>query len=202
MTAVEVVAAGVQRYSIVKRAADIVGAAVGLMVLSPLLAVIAVVIKLDDPGPAVFRQTRAGAMHRPFTILKFRTMRVGTPSLSTEELSRHKINPVTRVGIVLRRTSLDELPQLWNVLVGDMSIVGPRPALLTQEIILKGREDAGVHVLRPGVTGLAQVSGRDDLPDTEKLVLDAKYLASFGLLTDLRVVVQTLSAVLSGAGNH
>ena len=196
------VAAGVQRYSIVKRAADIVGAAIGLMVLSPLLAVIAVAIKLDDPGPVIFRQTRAGAMHRPFTILKFRTMRVGTPSLSTEELSRRKMNPVTRVGVVLRRTSLDELPQLWNVLVGDMSIVGPRPALLTQEIILKGRENAGTHVLRPGITGLAQVSGRDDLADTDKLVLDAKYLASFGLLTDLGVVVQTLSAVLSGAGNH
>ncbi|PTA67122.1 hybrid nucleoside-diphosphate sugar epimerase/sugar transferase [Deinococcus arcticus] len=172
-----------------------------LVLLGPLIALLALLIRLDSPGPVLFTQQRAGRGHRPFTIYKFRTMRVGTPNLSTEDMVKSGMNPVTRLGGVLRRTSLDELPQLLNVLSGDMALIGPRPALMTQTPVLTLREAAGVDALLPGITGYAQVTGRDDLSDEEKVRRDAAYLQGLGPALDLQVIRLTLQSVIQGTGN-
>ncbi|BDP40133.1 sugar transferase [Deinococcus aetherius] len=189
-------------YEPLKLAFDRLLAGLGLALLWPVFVLVAVAIFVDDPGPVLFRQSRAGRWHRPFTILKFRTMRRGTPHLSTEEMRRLGLSPYTRLGPWLRRTSLDELPQLLNVLRGEMSLVGPRPALLTQEVVLQGREATGVAQLRPGITGLAQVTGRDDLPDEEKVLRDHTYLRHVGPVTDVLVLVYTVRGVLRGRGAY
>lgn len=189
-------------YAPIKELADRGAAALGLLVLLPVLAVVSAAIFLDDPGPVVFKQTRAGRQHKPFTIYKFRTMRRDAPHLSTEEMRRLGLTPYTRLGPLLRRTSLDELPQLFNVLRGDMSLIGPRPALMTQQVVLQGRERLGVHHLRPGMTGLAQITGRDDLQDEEKIKRDGLYLRHIGPLTDLILLVFTLRRVLGSGGAY
>lgn len=172
-----------------------------LLLLSPVMLLIALLIRLDSPGPVLFLQERAGRRHQPFTIYKFRTMRQGTPHLSTEDMVKSGMNPVTPLGAMLRRTSLDELPQLLNVLRGDMSLIGPRPALMTQTPVLTLRQAAGVDRLAPGITGYAQVTGRDDLTDEEKVARDAAYLRGLGPRMDLRIVALTLNSVLHGTGN-
>lgn len=172
-----------------------------LLALSPLILVLGLLIRLDSPGPVLFKQQRAGRDHVPFTIYKFRTMRVGTPNLSTEDMVKSGMNPITRLGAVLRRTSLDELPQLLNVLRGDMSLIGPRPALLTQTPVLNLRAASGVDRLRPGITGYAQVTGRDDLPDEEKVERDTAYLQNLSPGMDLTVARLTIRSVLHGTGN-
>lgn len=177
-------------------------AAMMLLALAPLLLSVALAIVLQSPGKPLFVQQRAGQHHRPFRIYKFRTMRVGTPALSTEEMQRSGLNPTTGLGVWLRRTSLDELPQLVNVVRGEMSLVGPRPALLTQEVVLRGRERAGVHQLRPGITGLAQITGRDDLPDAEKIRRDTTYLRHLGPATDLILLLYTLRRVVKARGAY
>jgi lipopolysaccharide/colanic/teichoic acid biosynthesis glycosyltransferase len=182
-----------------KRAVDVFVAAALLVVLAPLLAAVALAVRLDSPGPALFRQRRVGRASREFTILKFRTMRVGTPDLAS-----HLMGPgsdrVTRVGRWLRRTSLDELPQLLNVLAGDMTLVGPRPALHNQHDLVALRQQAGVDALKPGVTGWAQIHGRDDLPLDRKVAYDRWYLehVSFGL--DLGIALRTPFALFSSRG--
>jgi O-antigen biosynthesis protein WbqP len=182
-----------------KRAVDLVVAGVLLVVLAPLLAVVALAVRLDSPGPALFRQRRVGRASSEFTILKFRTMRVDTPDLAS-----HLMGPgsdrVTRVGRWLRRTSLDELPQLLNVLAGDMTLVGPRPALHNQHDLVALRQQAGVDALKPGVTGWAQIHGRDDLPLDRKVACDRWYLEhlSFGL--DLGIVLRTPFTLFSSRG--
>ncbi|ACO47035.1 sugar transferase [Deinococcus deserti] len=189
-------------YEPFKLAGDQVLAALGLVVLSPIMVLVALAIFVDDPGPVIFRQQRAGRWHRPFTIYKFRTMKRNTPNVSTEEMRRLGLSPYTRLGPMLRRTSLDELPQLLNVLRGEMSLVGPRPALLTQSVVLRGRESAGVHRLRPGITGLAQITGRDDLSDAEKIRQDILYLRHQGLLTDLILLIYTVRRVFKAHGAY
>ena len=156
---------------IVRRTADIVAASVLLAALSPFLALIAIAIRADSPGPALFRQRRIGRGSAEFTILKFRTMRVGTPDLASHLVGPGS-NRVTRTGRILRRSSIDELPQLWNVLAGDMTLVGPRPALFNQDDLIALRQEAGVDALKPGVTGWAQVNGRDEIALPEKVALD------------------------------
>ena len=184
---------------VAKRAVDLAVAGMLLLVLSPLLVAIALAVRLDSPGPALFRQRRVGRASCEFTILKFRTMRVGTPDLAS-----HLMGPgsdrVTRVGRWLRRTSLDELPQLLNVLAGDMSLVGPRPALHNQHDLVALRQQGGVDALKPGVTGWAQIHGRDDLPLDRKVACDRWYLEhhSFGL--DMGIVLRTPFVLLSSRG--
>lgn len=148
-------------------------------------------IRLDSPGPALFRQKRVGRHGRLFTLFKLRTMRAGTAQTPTHEA---KARDVTRLGSILRRTKLDELPQLWNVLVGEMSLVGPRPCLPTQTELIAARDKRGVLALRPGITGLAQSAGVD-MSDPERLArLDAGYLGRARVSTDLSILFGTVSA--------
>ena len=183
-----------ERY--IKRALDVVLSAVGLVVLSPLLALIALAIRLDSPGPVVFHQKRFGKDRKLFEIYKFRTMRVDAPrDVPTNDLRGSK-GYITRVGRILRTTSLDELPQLWNILRGDMSLIGPRPALWNQEDLMAWRDRFGASHIRPGLSGWAQVNGRDNVTVAEKARLDAEYVQMLSFRTDVRVLVKTVSCVL------
>jgi O-antigen biosynthesis protein WbqP len=178
----------------VKRVIDLGLSAVLLVAAAPLLLVIAATIKATSPGPVLFRTRRVGRDNRLFTMLKFRTMRIDTPQVATHLLEQPD-RFLTPVGGFLRRTSLDELPQLMNVLRGDMSLVGPRPALFNQHDLVELRTRHGVQVLLPGVTGWAQVNGRDNLSTEEKVVFDAEYLRNRGLSLDLRILFLTLQRV-------
>lgn len=182
-----------------KRGLDIAGGLVGLVLLSPLLIGLAIAVRLESPGPALHWSRRVGRRNRVFRMPKFRTMRTGAPDVATHLLG----DPdrwVTRLGAVLRRFSLDELPQLWSVLKGDMSLVGPRPALFNQDDLVALRTEAGVDALRPGLTGWAQINGRDELPIPEKARLDREYLERMSMGFDLRILAATALSALSGRG--
>jgi len=183
----------------VKRAVDILGGLAGLILLSPVLLGIALAVRLESPGPALHWSKRVGRHNAIFRMPKFRTMRTGAPDVATHLLS----DPdrwITPLGRFLRRTSLDEIPQLWSVLMGDMSLVGPRPALFNQDDLVALRTQAGVEKLRPGLTGWAQINGRDELPIPEKVKLDAEYLRRRSLAFDLMILVGTARAALTGRG--
>lgn len=182
-----------------KRGFDIVVALVGLVLGGPVLLSLALAVRLDSPGPAIHWSRRVGRGNRIFRMPKFRTMRTDTPDVATHLLE----DPgrwITPLGRFLRRSSLDELPQLWSVLKGDMSLVGPRPALFNQDDLVALRTAAGVERLRPGLTGWAQINGRDELPIPEKVKLDAEYLArqSFGF--DLAIIAATARAAVTARG--
>ena len=182
-----------------KRAIDVVAALAGMVLLSPVYLALFAAIRLGSPGPALHWSRRVGRGNVIFRMPKFRTMRLGAPDVATHLLA----DPdawITPLGRFLRRTSLDELPQLWSVLAGDMSLVGPRPALFNQDDLVALRTAAGVHRLRPGVTGWAQVNGRDELPIPEKVKLDAEYLERRSLAFDMRILALTARAALSGRG--
>ena len=184
-----------------KRAFDFCAAVLGLFFLGGLMLLIAVLVRATSPGPALFCQKRVGKQGNAFTVLKFRTMHAGTPDLSTADMAKQK-SPITPLGALLRRTSLDELPQLINVVKGEMSLVGPRPALFSQTHLNALRENLGVPSLRPGITGWAQINGRDDLSDEEKAAFDGWYAAhqNFGL--DLMILWRTVAPVISGRGTR
>jgi lipopolysaccharide/colanic/teichoic acid biosynthesis glycosyltransferase/nucleoside-diphosphate-sugar epimerase len=190
-----------QVYLRIREVTEKIVAMMALVCLCPLCMVLALLIRVDSPGSPLFVQERAGRGHVPFRMYKFRTMRKDTPQLSTEEMQRTLLNPVTRVGGFLRRTSLDELPQLVNVVLGQMSFIGPRPALMTQSEVLKLRAASGVDQLTPGITGYAQVTGRDDLGNQEKVRQDTVYLQSLGLAFDSKILAMTINSVLRGTGN-
>jgi exopolysaccharide biosynthesis polyprenyl glycosylphosphotransferase len=179
----------------IKHALDLFVAAVALVLLSPLFAVIAVLIKLDSPGPVFFIQERAGRYGRPFKMVKFRSMRADAPPVAPSP-GRRDDPRVTRIGRILRETSLDELPQLWNVLRGEMSLVGPRPALLYQAEAYSARERRRLEA-RPGITGLAQVTGRGELTWPEKIELDLFYIDHYSLWLDLMIMLKTVRKVLA-----
>jgi O-antigen biosynthesis protein WbqP len=183
----------------VKRVFDVFASAALLAVLCPVFAGCAVAVRLTSPGPAIFKSRRIGRNGEIFEMLKFRTMRVGAPQVATHLLE----NPsdfLTPVGAFLRRSSLDELPQLWNVLRGDMSLVGPRPALFNQDDLAALRRQSGAGALLPGITGWAQVRGRDGLSVSEKAALDAEYLQKRSFLFDLRILMLTVLKVLKSEG--
>ncbi len=182
-----------------KRATDIVVAAAALIVLSAPLLAVALLVRATSPGPAIHWSKRVGRDNRLFAMPKFRTMRIDTPQVATH-LMQDPARWLTPIGGLLRRSSLDELPQLWSVLIGDMSLVGPRPALFNQDDLVALRTEAGVHALRPGLTGWAQVNGRDDLPIPRKVELDADYLLRMSWRFDARVIVLTAAKVLRGGG--
>ena len=177
-----------------KRALDfLIGSFAGAVVFVPCL-LIAAAIKLDDRGPVIHWSRRIGRHGRPFRMPKFRSMKVSTPELATDRLESPD-RWITPVGRVLRKTSLDELPQLWSVIRGDMSLVGPRPALHNQHELIAARRSAGIDALRPGITGWAQVNGRDDLSDERKLAFDREYLDTAGVGFDLRILALTVLRV-------
>jgi O-antigen biosynthesis protein WbqP len=182
-----------------KRPFDLACALLGLIVLSPLLLVIAIAVRLESPGPALHWSKRIGRGNRLFLMPKYRTMRIGAPDVATHLLN-DPAQWITPLGRLLRRTSLDELPQLLSVLVGQMSLVGPRPALFNQDDLTALRTAAGVAALRPGVTGWAQINGRDELPIPEKVRLDAEYLHRRSFLFDLRIILATVAQAFAGKG--
>lgn len=185
-----------------KRVMDVLGALLGLLLTAPLWLLLALLIRLDSPGSALFRQVRVGRNGQEFVLLKFRSMRRETPNLSTAELIASGLEPYTRLGKWLRRTSLDELPQLWNVLIGEMSIVGPRPALPSQTELNAKRKACGIEALRPGITGWAQVNGRDALSNDEKVAFDREYLQKHSLWLDAKILRRTATTVLTARGNR
>lgn len=182
-----------------KRAFDILVSLAGLALGWPVLLALAVAVRLDSPGPAIHWSRRVGQGNRIFAMPKFRTMRADAPNVATHLLEDPQ-RWVTPLGRFLRRSSLDELPQLWSVLRGDMSLVGPRPALFSQEDLVALRTAAGVERLRPGVTGWAQINGRDELPIPEKVRLDREYLERMSFGFDLAIIAATARIALTGRG--
>ncbi len=187
-------------YPKVKRGMDLLFALIALVLLSPVMLALSLLVRLSSPGPALFRQRRIGRGGREFEIFKFRTMRMDAPRDTATHLLTDPARYITPVGAFLRRSSLDELPQLFNVLRGEMSLVGPRPALYNQRDLIAAREAAGVHVVRPGITGWAQINGRDELPIPAKVAYDAAYVRNMGLRMDLRCFFGTILCVLKGNG--
>ena len=183
----------------VKRCLDIVLAGTALLLLGLPMLIIALMVKLTSPGPALYWSDRVGQRNRVFRMPKFRTMHVGTPEVATHLLNEH-VRFVTPVGHFLRTTSLDELPQFLAILHGDMSIVGPRPALFNQADLISLRTAKGVDVLVPGLTGWAQVMGRDELPIPRKVQFDEFYLQNRSTLLDLKIILLTVRGVLSRQG--
>ena len=170
----------------------------GIVLLSPLLLVTYLLVKLTSQGPALYWSQRVGRHNRIFLMPKFRSMRLGTPQIATH-LMNQQVNPysfLTPVGSLIRKTSLDELPQLWSVLKGDMSIVGPRPALFNQEDLINLRTEQGVHILKPGITGWAQINGRDEIPISQKVALDSYYLKYRSMRLDIKIILLTIIKVL------
>src|SRR5450830_295632 len=182
-----------------KRCLDLLLALAASIVLAIPIALVAIAVRLTSPGPALYWSTRVGRHNRHFQMPKFRSMRVDTPAVATHLLD----NPaqwLTPIGSFLRKTSLDELPQLWCIIVGDMSFVGPRPALFNQNDLIALRTESGVDALTPGLTGWAQINGRDELPIPEKVKLDVEYLKKRTFLWDLQIVFLTFLKVLRRDG--
>ncbi len=187
-------------YKIIKRGVDFLLALVGLVVLSPVFLVLIVLLKLDSPGPVLFKQKRVGIHKSHFFILKFRTMYIDTPKDTPTHLLQNPEQYITKVGKFLRKTSLDELPQIINIIKGDMSIVGPRPALWNQYDLIEERDKYGANDIRPGLTGWAQINGRDELEIPVKAKLDGEYVAKLGPAMDIRCFFGTFLSVLRAEG--
>lgn len=182
-----------------KRILDLSLLVIALLALLLPTAVIALLVRLTSPGPVLYWSERVGRLNRIFKMPKFRSMRIGTPVVATHLLADPDIY-LTPIGSFLRKSSLDELPQLWNILVGEMSFVGPRPALFNQDDLIEMRTAAGVHELLPGLTGWAQVNGRDELPIPVKVKLDVEYLRKRSLVFDFRILWLTFVKVLRRDG--
>jgi len=183
-----------------KRMMDMVLSGIALIPLSVVYLILAIAIKADDPGPVFFRQKRVGLHKAHFNILKFRTMKMNTPKDTPTHLLKNPEQYITRVGAVLRKYSLDELPQIIQIFTGEMSIVGPRPALWNQFDLIEERDKYGANDVRPGLTGWAQINGRDELPIDVKARLDGEYVEKMGFFFDLKCIVGTVLPVFTGAG--
>ena len=182
-----------------KRFFDLLLAVLAALVLALPLLLVAVAVRLTSDGPALYWSDRVGRRNQLFKMPKFRSMRVGTPAVATHLLADPKSH-LTPIGSFLRESSLDELPQLWSILKGDMSFVGPRPALFNQQDLMDLRTAKGVHALVPGLTGWAQVNGRDELPIPQKVALDAEYLVRQGFWFDIRILWMTFLKVVRSDG--
>lgn len=183
-----------------KRVLGFVLSLMGIIVLSPLFIILVVAIKLDSKGPVIFKQRRVGKNKKLFDIYKFRTMKVDTP----KEMPTHMLeNPdffITKVGKFMRKTSLDELPQLFNILKGDMAVIGPRPALWNQEDLIEERDKYGANDIRPGLTGWAQINGRDELEIDYKAQLDGYYVERESFIMDVKCFFGTIVSVFKSDG--
>lgn len=185
-------------YRFSKRVFDAAASVLGMCLLSWLILATAVAVKVTSPGPIIFKQQRVGKNKKLFNIYKFRTMRIDTPNLPSHMIDANEW--LTPIGAIMRRLSLDELPQLWNILKGDMSAVGPRPALWSQFDLVAERDLYGANNVRPGLTGWAQINGRDELSIKSKAMRDGEYVAKRGVLFDLRCFFGTFAKLFTGAG--
>jgi O-antigen biosynthesis protein WbqP len=184
----------------IKRMLDIVLSLLGMIVASPLILVFIIAIKFTSKGPILFKQKRIGIHKRNFNILKFRTMRIDTPSNTPTHLLNDPDQYITKIGKFLRKSSMDELPQLWNIFVGDMSIIGPRPALWNQYDLIGERDNYGANDVYPGLTGWAQINGRDELPIDVKSKLDGEYVRNLSFSMDVRCFIGTIKSVVKSEG--
>lgn len=187
-------------YPVVKRIIDFTLSLIAMLILWPLFLVIAIIIKIDSKGPVFFKQKRVGKNKEYFYILKFRTMRTDTPNDMPTHLLKDPEAFITKSGKFLRKTSLDELPQIINILKGEMSIIGPRPALWNQYDLIAERDKYNANNVYPGLTGWAQINGRDELPIDIKSKLDGQYVEKIGLLFDIKIFLKTIFSVLKSEG--
>lgn len=187
-------------YQKIKRGIDFIISLIGFLILSPFFLLLCLAIKLDSRGPIFFRQKRVGIHKTHFQILKFRTMRIDTPKDCPTHLLKNPEQYITRVGGFLRKTSLDELPQIFNILSGDMSIIGPRPALWNQYDLIEERDKYGANDVMPGLTGWAQINGRDELPIEVKAKLDGVYVEKMSFFFDCRCFFGTIFSVIKHDG--
>ncbi len=183
-----------------KRFYDFILALLGLIILSPLFLLLMILVKIDSKGPILFKQKRIGRFKKHFYILKFRTMRIDTPKDTPTHMLENPEKWITTMGKFLRKTSLDELPQIINILKGDMSIIGPRPALWNQYDLMDERDKYDVHKLYPGLTGYAQINGRDELPIPEKAKLDGYYFNHISLWLDIKIFFGTIISIFKSEG--
>lgn len=183
-----------------KRLIDIIFSLLGILLFAPILILISIFIKIDSKGKIFFKQKRIGRYKKEFEIYKFRTMKNSTPKDTPTHLFENPDQYITKAGRILRKTSLDELPQIFNILRGDMSIIGPRPALWNQYDLTKLRDLIDVHEVRPGLTGWAQINGRDELNNLEKAKLDAYYVKNMSLYFDVQCFFKTILYVLKEEG--
>jgi O-antigen biosynthesis protein WbqP len=183
-----------------KRLLDIVLSLCGIIVLLPVFLVIAAAIIIDDPGPVFFKQKRVGKNKKLFKILKFRSMKMSTPRDTPTHMLKNPEQYITRVGKILRKTSLDELPQIFNILAGQMSIIGPRPALWNQDDLVAERDKYGANAVRPGLSGWAQINGRDELEIPEKAKFDGEYVKNMSFGMDWKCFWGTVLSVLKHEG--
>ncbi len=184
----------------IKRLIDIVLSLTGLILASWVYLIIIIAIKIDDPGPVFFTQKRVGIHKKHFKLAKFRSMKMSTPHDTPTHLLDNPKQYITRVGKFLRKTSLDEIPQLWNILKGDMSVIGPRPALWNQDDLIAEREKYGANDVKPGLTGWAQINGRDELEIPVKAKLDGEYAEKISFLFDCKCFFGTIKSVLKHEG--
>ena len=187
-------------YRYIKRIIDILLSGLAIIILSPLLLILCIAIKLDSPGPIFFTQKRVGIHKTYFQIYKFRTMRTDTPKDMPTHMLANPEQYITKTGRFLRKTSLDELPQIFNIFKGDMSIVGPRPALWNQDDLVAERDKYGANDVTPGLTGWAQINGRDELEIPVKAKLDGEYVKKYGITMEVRCVFGTCLSVLRQDG--
>jgi O-antigen biosynthesis protein WbqP len=187
-------------YINIKRLIDIILSLVGLIVLSPIFLILIISIKVDSQGPVFFKQKRVGINKTHFNILKFRTMRIDTPKDTPTHLLENPEQYITKMGKFLRKTSLDELPQIWNIFIGHMSIIGPRPALWNQYDLIAERDKYGANDIPPGLTGWAQINGRDELPIDVKSKLDGEYVEKLGFWMDVKCFFGTIVSVVKSEG--
>ena len=185
----------------VKRCFDVAASALAIIILTPLWIIVPILIKIDSPGRIIFKQKRVGRGSKYFTMYKFRSMKEGVPDLPAEEVEDHS-KMYTRFGAFLRRFSLDEFPQLFNVLKGDMSVVGPRPSHLGQHGQIRIRKEWGTDVMRPGLTSLAVIRGRDDLSIEDKAEFDREYVFDSSLFIDIPIILKTVLVALTGKGSN
>jgi O-antigen biosynthesis protein WbqP len=184
----------------IKRLIDIVLSFLGIVILSPVFLILILAIRIDSPGPILFKQKRIGIHKTHFYILKFRTMRIDTPKDMPTHMLENPEQYITKVGKFLRKTSLDELPQMINILVGDMSIIGPRPALWNQYDLIEERDKYGANDVMPGLTGWAQINGRDELEIPVKAKLDGEYVKRLSFLFDVKCFFGTITSVAKHEG--
>lgn len=187
-------------YRIIKRLGDIILSFLGLIILSPAFLIIILAIKIDSPGPVFFKQKRIGLNKQEFNIIKFRTMKIDAPKDTPTHLLENPEQYISRCGKLLRKTSLDELPNIWNIFISQMSIIGPRPALWNQYDLIEERDKSGANDIRPGLTGWAQVNGRDELPIDVKARFDGEYVKNMNFIFDCKCFFMTLLKVFKRDG--